>query len=80
MLNQIEKQFESFMQAMYGNQTISEAQEKDIEKSFFAGMLVCVLMLHSFSDDDEIAMAQVDTLYRQIGTKMGQLTKKWEQK
>ena len=32
MLNQIEKQFEGFMQAVYGKQTISQAQEKDIEK------------------------------------------------
>ena len=32
MLNNIEIEFENFMQAMYGTQTISQAQEKDIEK------------------------------------------------
>lgn len=73
MLNQIEKQFEGFMQAMYGRQTISQAQENDIEKSFFAGMLVCIEMLNSFDENEDMAVAQLETLYKQIHSKMEQL-------
>lgn len=80
MLNQIEKQFEGFVQAMYGRRTISQAQENDIEKSFFAGMLVCIEMLNSFSEDEEIAVAQLETLYQQIHSKMEQLANGREQK
>lgn len=75
MLNQIEKQFENFMQAMYGKQTISQAQESDIEKSFYAGMLVCVEMLHAFDDNEDIAVVQLETLYKQIHTKMGEIAR-----
>ena len=38
MINNIEIEFEDFMQMMYGTQTISQAQEADMEKSFFAVM------------------------------------------
>ena len=75
MLNQIEKQFEGFMQAVYGKQTISQAQESDIEKSFYAGMLVCVEMLHAFDDNEDIAVVQLETLYKQIHTKMGEIAR-----
>lgn len=75
MLNQIEKQFEGFVQAMYGRRTISQAQESDIEKSFYAGMLVCVEMLHAFDDNEDIAVVQLETLYKQIHTKMGEIAR-----
>lgn len=73
MLNQIEKQFEGFIQAMYGNRTISEGQEKDIEKSFYAGMAVCVEMLHAFDENEDVAVAQLEKLYKQIHNKIGEL-------
>lgn len=62
------------MQAMYGTQTISQEQEKDIEKSFYAGMLVCLEIFNSFEDDEDVAIAQLETLHNQIYTKIGELT------
>lgn len=77
---QVEKQFERFMQAMYGTQTISQGQENDIEKSFFAGMLVCIEMLHSFDENEDIAIVQLETLYEQICSKIEQIVYGKEQK
>lgn len=57
MLNEIEEQFEEFLTAMYGTEVISEAQEKDIEKSFYAGMVVAHSMMMSLSVDEETALA-----------------------
>lgn len=73
MLNQIEKQFEGFITAMYRNKTISEAQEKDIERSFYAGMLVSHNMMISFDDNDEIAIEQLKKLSNQISKKADEL-------
>lgn len=69
MLNQIEKQFESFITAMYGNKTISEAQEKDIEKSFYAGMVVASQMITSLDHSEDIALSQLEKLLSQIHLK-----------
>lgn len=74
LLNQIEKQFETFMQAMYGTKTTSEAQEKDIEKSFYAGMFVCMSMFQGLDDNEDIAVKQLDILAGQITKKMEELT------
>ena len=73
MLNNIEIEFENFMQAMYGTQTISQAQEKDMEKSFFAGMYVCLNILHSFDDNEDTATQQLETLHERITSKITQL-------
>ena len=74
MLNQIEKQFETFMEAMYGTQTISLAQEQDIEKSFYAGMFVCMSMFQGLDDNEDIAVNQLDMLTNQVAKKMEELT------
>lgn len=66
MLNQIDKQFEEFMVAMYGNKEISDAQEKDMEKAFYAGMLVTHTMMISLDEDEEIAIKQLENLSKQI--------------
>ena len=73
MINNIEIEFENFMQAMYGTQTISQAQEKDMEKSFFAGMYVCLNILHSFDDNEDTAVQQLETLREYIASKMMEL-------
>ena len=57
------------MQAMYGTQTINQAQEKDMEKSFFAGMYVCLNILHSFDDNEDMATQQLETLINQFKQK-----------
>lgn len=75
MLNQIEKQFENFMQAMYGDKNISENQEKDMGKAFYAGMLVCLEIFNSVEDDEEIAIAQLVTLQKQVYEKIKELGK-----
>lgn len=74
MSNQIENQFEGFMVSMYGNKTISEAQKKDVEKSFYAGMIVAHKMMISFDDDEEIAVKQLEKLSLQIVEKVGELS------
>ena len=74
MLNQIEKQFEGFITAMYGNKTISEAQEKDIEKAFYAGMVVAHKLITHLDDDEDIALNQLDKLTSEIMDKMEELT------
>ena len=66
MLNNIEIEFEDFMQMMYGTQTISQAQEADMEKSFLAGVYVCLNILHSLDDDEDTAIQQLETLHERI--------------
>ena len=75
MLNNIGIEFENFMQAMYGTQTLSQAQEKDMEKSFFAGMYVCLNILHSFDDNEDTATHQLETLHKHITSKMMEIAK-----
>ena len=75
MLNNIEIEFENFMQAMYGTQTLSQAQEKDMEKSFFAGMYVCLNILHSFDDNEDTATQQLETLHERITSKMREIAR-----
>lgn len=74
MLNQIEKQFEGFMAAMYRNMTISEEQEKDMEKAFYGGMVVSHRMVTALDDDEDIALSQLDKLANELATKMEELT------
>lgn len=74
MLNQIENQFEGFISSMYGKITISESQEKDIEKSFYAGMFVYKQMIEALDNDEEIALNQITKLHGQIIKKMEDLT------
>ena len=73
MLNQIEKQFEGFITAMYGKNTISRAQEKDIEKSFYAGMLVSYKMILELNSNEEVALKELEKLSKQILDKSKEL-------
>jgi len=74
MLNQIEKQFEGFMVAMYGKNTISEAQEKDMEKAFYGGMVVAHKMMTALDDDEDMALSQLDKFSSELTMKMEELT------
>lgn len=73
MLNQIEKHFEYYMSAMYVGIEISEAQEKDIEKTFYAGMLVAYFTVISLDDNEDVAISQLDSLYSQVNSKIESL-------
>ena len=55
---------------MYGTETISEAQEKDIEKAFYAGMGVAYVMIISLDNNEETALSQLDKLSSEIMTKI----------
>lgn len=71
-LNQIEKQFNSFMAAVYGKETISEAQKKDLEKTFYAGMLACFSTIMEYTEKID-GVEQLGILYKQIFEKMEEL-------
>ena len=74
MLNQIEKEFEGFMVAMYGNKTISEAQEKDMEKAFYGGMMVTYNFTVSLSESEDIAIEQLNNLRVELLEKIESFT------